>query len=251
MDTNRIKYRFDDFTHQHYKVLLETAKSHYSFHTFNEESLKMEFRTIFWRHDVDFSVHEALNLAKAESEAGVKATYFLLLHSEFYNLFETSVKKMIMQIIGMGHKIGVHFDPIFYNITSEQELEKWLYFEKQILETIFDVKVGVFSFHNPTPEMLKFDGWSYSGMINTYAKGIKEQIAYCSDSNGHWRFKRLFDVLSIEKPERLQVLTHPEWWTEKVMSPKEKVWRCIDKRAEKNKLAYKHDIESHGRSIID
>ena len=51
---------------------------------------------ILWRHDVDFSIHRASSLAKIENELGVKATYFLKLHSEFYNLFEKSIFEKVV-----------------------------------------------------------------------------------------------------------------------------------------------------------
>ena len=50
------------------------------------------------------------SLAKIENELGVKATYFLKLHSEFYNLFEKSIFEKVLKIIEFGHNIGLHFE---------------------------------------------------------------------------------------------------------------------------------------------
>lgn len=251
METNAEKYNFSDFTHRHYDEIIKEAQSNYSFKSYSKEVIDAKENIVIWRHDVDFSMHEALNLANIESKNGVLSTYFLLPHSEFYNLLELSIKEKVVEIIKLGHHIGLHFDPLFYNIKSESELIKHLAFEKNLIETIFNVEVKVFSFHNPTEEMLQFDNWEYAGMINTYAKDFKGVIDYCSDSNGYWRFRRLMDVVSVEKPEKLQVLTHPEWWTEKIMSPKEKVWRAIEKRAIKNKEFYVNGIIKYGREVID
>ena len=44
-------------------------------------------RQIIWRHDIDMSVHRAYSLAKLERGLGVKSTFFILPHSEFYNFF--------------------------------------------------------------------------------------------------------------------------------------------------------------------
>lgn len=249
--TNSDKFHFNDFTHSHYAELVEIAKNNYRFCSFNDVDLKSRDGVVFWRHDIDFSMHESLNLAKIETDAGIKSTFFLLLHGEYYNLFELSITKLVREIIALGHHIGLHFDPVYYNIITEAELKMWLMYEKQILDKLFDIDIKVFSFHNPTPEILKFDNWDYSGMINTYSKEFKDNVAYCSDSNGYWRFKRLKDVLETEKPTKLQTLTHPEWWTQKVMSPKEKIWRAIDKRAEKNKEFYENSLTSYGRNLID
>lgn len=251
MSDNSIKYNFSDFTHEHYRQLLVEAKKNYQFVEYHTLEISSPTANILCRHDVDLSMHEALNLARIESDLNIKATYFLLPHSEFYNLFEKSITDLVKEIISLGHDIGLHFDPLYYDIHSKQELENWLNFEKEILQKIFGVEVRVFSFHNPTEEMLRFDEWSYAGMINTYAKELKASVAYCSDSNGYWRFKRMFDVITIEKPTKLQILTHPEWWTKEIMSPKQKIWRCIDKRAEKNKEFYESALSAYGRNVID
>jgi hypothetical protein len=251
MSDNSIKYNFSDFTHEHYYQLIVEAKKNYQFAGYHTLEISSPSANILCRHDVDLSMHEALNLARIESDLNIKATYFLLPHSEFYNLFEKSITDLVKEIVSLGHDIGLHFDPLYYNIHSKRELEDWLKVEKEILQKIFGVEVRVFSFHNPTEEMLRFEEWSYAGMINTYAKELKENVAYCSDSNGYWRFKRMFDVITIEKPTKLQILTHPEWWTAKLMSPKQKIWRSIDKRAEKNKEFYENALSAYRRNVID
>ena len=251
MTDNSIQYNFSDFTHNHYTELLLEAKKEYEFIEFNSIEINKDKKIILCRHDVDVSIHEALHLAHIENEINVKATYFLLPHSEFYNLFEKSITDMVNEIISLGHNIGLHFDPIYYNVTTKEELEHWLNFEKEVIEKIFHIKVNTFSFHNPTEEILTFGDLSYAGMLNTYANEIKSNILYCSDSNGYWRFKRMFDVISIDKPNKLQILTHPEWWTAEIMSPKQKIWRCIEKRAEKNKNFYENTLSKFGRNVID
>jgi hypothetical protein len=35
------------------------------------------------------------------------------------------------------------------------------------------------------------------------------------------------------------------------MSPKQKIWRSIEKRAEKNKEFYENALSAYGRNIID
>lgn len=248
-NTNLEKYRFNDFTHEHYRKLLQIGKENYSYITFDAISGNKNF--ILWRHDVDFSIHEAEKLAIIENEEGVKATYFLLLHSEFYNLLEISITRKVQKIIQLGHNIALHFDPKYYEIFSEIELIKYLQLEKKIIEDLFNVKVNVFSFHNPDINTLKFDKFEYADMINTYSSYLKEKIYYCSDSNGYWKFDRLEDVLVERKHTCLQILTHPEWWTLQVMSPKQKVWYCIEGRAENNKKFYTDILKLNNKKNID
>ena len=71
-----------------------------------------------------------------------------------------------------------------------------------------------------------------------------------SDSNGFWRYRRLEDVLTEAKEERLQVLTHPEWLQDRVMTPRERVQRCIDGRAARVAERYDRYLADCGRPNI-
>ncbi len=248
---NNIQYNFKDFTHKHYDELIKLASETSSFVTYTNNLPERTDNFVLWRHDVDFSVHEALNMARIEHKNNVKSTYFILFSSEFYNVFEKRILNLLFQIKELGHEFGLHFDPLIYQVSDEKQLIEKLNYEKYILENLLDVKIAAFSFHNPTPEILIYDKWEYDGLINTYASFFQNQCLYCSDSNGYWRYSRLFDFLMENSGKSKQVLTHPEWWTEREMSPKERVWRCIDKRAEKNREFYENALFLYGRKMID
>ena len=181
-EKNSTRHNISDFTEKHYRYLIKTAKKNYLFEPF---TTKTKSPHILWRHDVDFSIHRASSLAKIENELGVKATYFLKLHSEFYNLFEKSIFEKVLKIIEFGHNIGLHFEHHFYN--NKKRLEENLRFERKILEKIFSVKVKVFSFDSPTlSNALDISDNKISSMINAYGKGIKNNYHYCTDSNGYF-----------------------------------------------------------------
>ena len=76
---------------------------------------------------------------------------------------------------------------------------------------------------------LFYDEFEYAGMINTYSKYFRENISYCSDSNGYWRHDRLDDFLK-EGHKRIQVLTHPVWWWDMELQPRQKIEMLIKKR---------------------
>lgn len=235
----------EDFTEDNYHKLLKMISNETIFYS---EIDKKNFFTL-WRHDVDFSVHRSNAIAKIEKQNNIKATYFFQLGSYFYNVFEQEIKELILEIKELGHEIGLHFDPTQYNIASKKDLEKYLSFEKNILESLFDVKIKVFSFHNPTAEILMYDEFMYADMINTYAKYFKEEVQYCSDSNGYWRHKRLEDFLA-QKYDKIQVLTHPGWWQKDIMSPRKRIQRCIDGRADKLAQKYDKSLEEFGRENV-
>lgn len=244
------KYHFEDFTLSNYRCLLRLVKQNYVFRSYTDFSKKEKF--IIWRHDIDVSLHQALKLAKIEHDEGIKALYCLHLHNMFYNIFEREITDIIKEIIVLGHQIGLHFDPEYYGLKDDVELlNKYLLREKQILNDIFNCEIDVFSFHNPTPLALKCDDWEYGDIINAYAKYFREEVGYCSDSNGYWRFRRLEDVLKIANDKRLHILTHPVYWQEEVMSPKERIWLCIEGRAEKTKKIYIQLLEQFDRKNVD
>lgn len=245
---NSQKYFYQDFTEEHYAELLVMAKSKYKFVNYDEFSFSSG--EILWRHDVDASFNRAYRMAVIENQLGIKSIYFINIHCEFDNVFEKSQFELVEKIISLGHTIGLHFDFSFYKINSKNDLEKYLLMEKNILESFFNTDIKAFSFHNPDKDSEQFDEFIYAGLINTYAKKIKEEIFYCSDSNGYWRFNRLSDVLKGDK-KNLHILTHPANWQKEAMSPSKRMERCIEGRAKKIKSWYKKLLENNGRLLID
>ncbi|MBI4647021.1 MAG: hypothetical protein HY738_10635, partial [Bacteroidia bacterium] len=121
---NAEKYLFKDFTFKEYRELLEIASQNYIFRNFTNFQENENF--IIWRHDVDFSLINAWELAKIEKEYNIKSTFFILLHSEFYNPLEYNSYKMLNEIKNSGHDIGLHFDSHFYKADSIECIEKYL-----------------------------------------------------------------------------------------------------------------------------
>lgn len=242
-----MNYYIEDFTESNYARLLGIAKEKYNFIQYEDVyNYRSDEKFILWRHDVDLSIHRSRKLAEIEAKFGVKATYFIQLNSNFYNIFEYELKLLLSDIVNLGHNIGVHFDPMNYQIKDVKSLEYYLSFEKNILKEISGIEPKVFSFHNPNAEILKYENYSYAGMVNTYAKLFKKSIDYCSDSNGYWRHERLEDVLE-KASNNLQVLTHPGWWQEKPMIPYQRVLRCIEHRKEKYVENYNSNLNKLGR----
>ena len=237
-----------DFTTDQYLELINVAKLSYKFVGYAEISLSKRF--VLWRHDIDYSVNRALKLAEIENKAGVKATYFINPHAEFYNFLERSQSQKIRHIILLGHDIGLHFDAAYYDVKSESQLDDLIVREADLLENWFGIRPVVFSFHNPTEYLLSCEQESYGGLINCYSQKFKKTIPYCSDSNGYWRFRRLRDVLEAATDPFLHVLTHPEWWQDKPLFPRERLLRCVHGRAQKSMDFYDAAMMLDGRENI-
>lgn len=147
----------------------------------------------------------------------------------------------------MGHDIGLHFDAGFFGEVSEVQINDLIAREADYLTWLFNVKPVAFSFHNPVATTLTFEADSYGGLISCYSKRFKNEVPYCSDSNGYWRFRRLYDVLSEAKDPCLQVLTHPAWWQDKPMPPRQRIFRSALGRATGIMRTYDETLTQHGR----
>lgn len=237
-----------DFTVDSYRQLLVLAKRQYPFVLYDEIPWGQRF--VLWRHDCDFSLNRAHALACAESSESVRATYFVNLHSEFYNVFERGQHRLVREILGMGHRIGLHFDSAFYEVSSEASLVMHLRHEADLLENLIGVRPSVFSFHNPLASHLGCEQEYYGELLNCYSRRFKEEVPYCSDSNGYWRFRRLRDVLTQGTDPCLQVLTHPGWWQETAMPPRQRIFRCVYGRAQAALASYDADLQLHGRENL-
>ncbi len=234
-----------DFTTTEYRELLRIAGGSYSFATYDAIPWGKKF--ILWRHDCDYSLNRALALGHIEHEEGIRATYFINPHSEFYNLLEASQLAIVRELVQLGHHIGLHFDGMFYCTRDEAELESQLDAEVRLLELAIGQTPKVFSFHNPDTFHLTCEADTYVGMVNCYSSRFKNNVTYCSDSNGYWRFRRLRDVLESASDPCLQVLTHPGWWQDKVMRPRERVARAVHGRADALMEFFDSAIDSSGR----
>lgn len=238
---------YSDFTMQHYRRALAAAKDRYEFRFFDQEQTAEPH--VLWRHDLDASVARAASMAAAEREAGVRATYFLRLHSAFYNPLETGTHSLVRDIVRHGHQLALHFEAGFHRVASRRALEGALERDRRVIEDWFGVEVAAFSFHNPQGDgMLGFGSDRYGGMVNTYGGHLKG-YKYVSDSNGYWRHDRLYDVLC-GGPPRLHVLTHPEWWTDRPMTPRERIRGVIGSQADACMTEYTSLLRSAGRPDI-
>jgi len=235
-----------DFTVDSYRELLVIAKQRYAFVGYRAIPWGQKF--VLWRHDCDYSINRAHALAHIEADEGVRATYFLNLHCEFYNLFEKSQHRLVREVLEMGHEIGLHFDAAFHGISDDETLIEQVSAEAAILEQLYGVKPSAFSFHNPVAEHLSCEAETYGGLVNCYSRLFKAEVPYCSDSNGYWRFRRLHDVLTAATDPCLQVLTHPGWWQEVAMPPRQRIFRSIYGRAASTLRDYDSGLEWHDRS---
>jgi hypothetical protein len=234
---------------EHYIEILKLLKEKYIVSRYYDFDKNSPF--VLLRHDVDFSPQRALRMAKVEKELEINSSYFIHIHSEFYNVLEADIFEIIMDIASLGHDIGIHFDTHFYKIKDHEGIHEFLNFEKELFRKLFQIDVRTFSFHNTNPFILSCQDFEYAGLINTYASYFQKEVSYCSDSNGYWKYSRMHDLVSDGQASRLQLLTHPEWWQEEAMSPWQKIKRAVYGRADKNLSDYLELLRQYKNTNVD
>lgn len=202
-----------NFTYDSYCSLLSLIEqSGYEIADYNNWEQKK--RCVILRHDIDNDILKALKLAQIEQSKEVKSTFFVLVTSNFYNIFSKDNREKILEIIGCGHQIGLHFDETAYEVKSggyEAVREKILY-EAKLLETVTERPVNVVSMHRPGKEML-IEKLIIPGMINAYGSPFFDEFKYLSDSRRNWR-EPVEQIIASGRYDRLQILTHAFWYDE-------------------------------------
>ena len=204
-----------------YKELLKTFLKHgFHFLKFEDFNINKNCQVIL-RHDVDFSVEMAVQMATLEKDLDVKSTYFFLLASDSYNILSESNIKSIKSIKDMGHSIGLHFDPKVY--CNEK---KGFEFELGVFERLFG-KVLSMSFHRPSKLVLEGVDWLPRRILGAYEEKFFKDIAYISDSQGMFRFGHPFEHEAFSSCQNIQLLIHPIWWMTDESLPVKKIQRFL------------------------
>jgi hypothetical protein len=164
-------------------------------------------RVILMRHDIDFSVLNALEMARLEHSLGVAATYCVLLHSPLYNIGDVETCKMLREILALGHEIALHYDLEFVDGCGA---DPWqcLQGERGYLKSVLGTEIVSVAQHKPASSGLVVD--FSDKYVDAYIHPAKQGLHYISDSGRLWRGRCVHDWLGGDV--RLQVLIHPEWW---------------------------------------
>ena len=200
----------------HYRELLDAAKTGgYRFAFFEGVPTRGD---LFLRHDVDLSLEAAVELAELEAAAGVRATYFLMPQSLFYNLASPVGERTLHRLRELGHAVGLH-----------------AVFPRAELDERFD---RVIAWHNPDPE---FMGEPIDGAVNVMEPRYFSPARYRSDSNQHWRAGCPHEELARGGLEWLQLLIHPEIWVYPGATMRETMEAMLDAERERRLVQLAED----------
>lgn len=190
------------------------------------------------RHDIDFDIKAAYEIAVIEHELNVKSTFFFLLRGDFYNLINSENYDLVKKIESLGHKISLHYDIEIY--TNPQ---KELIAEIKIFEDFFNTKIDIISIHRPSRDFLKNPN-NYFNVTNTYEDKYFKKISYFADSGGRFRFGNPLESPDYKLNHNIQLLTHPIWWTSSLSSVDDILNQLIKSRKSDLKLLLGKNVKT-------
>ena len=214
----------NNFSYKEYGEIISSILKYLPILDYNEVTdLTEKFCVI--RHDVEFSVDRAYDLALYEHSLGIKTSYMFQIRNNCYNTFSDKNLEKIKNIAFMGHKIGLHS-----HMNALQDInfiEEYIKNDINILSLFTGYNIDRFSFHRPKKEYLKLN-LNIHNIINTYDKKFFHlteklnnlNITYLADSQHKWNYGHPLN-LNLESINKLQLLTHPYSWTEKGLDNRE------------------------------
>jgi len=205
------------FSHKEYVQIINWVKSNYNIMQYSDINLNTkEFCVI--RHDIEYSIERAYELAKLEETMGLKTTYLIQIRNNCYNALSTKNLPLIQEIQNMGHEIGLHVHCGL--LSSYENIIGMVKNDMDILSKGINNTPKIFSFHRPSVKLLE-SNLKIPGLINTYGdlffhsyKGRQPKdlkVKYISDSNHTWKY----GYPSTANNSKLQLNFHPFSWTKK------------------------------------
>jgi len=201
------------FTYEEYQNLIEKLKkSEYSFA--NYYNWNAFSKCVILRHDIDYDIDKAVALALLEKNIGVHSTYFVLISSDFYNVFSRKIQEELQKIIDCGHEIGIHFDEVKYPEAegNVERLSELIQNEAHILGQALGRKINVVSMHRPSKGVLD-SNLQIPGMINSYCQTFFKEFKYLSDSRRRWR-EPVDEIITSNEYDKIHLLTHAFWYND-------------------------------------
>jgi len=201
------------FTYEAYGNLIDLLRNHkYKIASYHD--WQASEKCVILRHDIDYDLSKAVELAEFERRLGVHSTYFVLLTSDFYNVFSGKSADILHKISECGHQIGLHFDEVRYpELTGNADaIREKIIRESNCLSAAVGREITTVSMHRPSKAILEAD-LEIPGIINSYGSVYFKGFKYLSDSRRRWR-EPVEDIISSEQYDRLHILTHAFWYNE-------------------------------------
>ncbi|MBQ6160869.1 MAG: hypothetical protein IJK24_07975 [Oscillospiraceae bacterium] len=213
-------------TYDNYRQLLSIVKDTGKLCDYREAESRSLFLVL--RHDIEFSIERAMEMSRIETEMGVQSTYFVQVRNNAYNAFSMQNTAMLLDMHRRGHKIGLH-----YHIGASSEsktVAREIREQCQLLQKMLQIPIDRYSMHRPIPET-KYYETELPGLLNaygskffTFAELLDDktalQVKYISDAKHQWNYGTP-DPETLRNAPKVQLLVHPDFWSEKTPGQKE------------------------------
>jgi len=213
------------FTLKEYRKLLNSfAEAEYDFCLFGERLEKTN--CVYLRHDIDFCIEYALPIATIEKDLNIRSTFFVLMNSKLYNLFDDDNIRTLKKISEMGHMICMHVDERY--VTSKEVFLKQMNAFTSMLPFAYSRFI---SRHRPQINS-NTSTWLPVEYIDVYCDSYFKNIEYASDSRGEWKYGYPTQREAFVNKKSFQLLTHPLWWVyDDEIENKKKIKLMLDKKS--------------------
>jgi hypothetical protein len=164
------------------------------------------------RHDVDYVPAAALRLAEQEAARGIRATYFLLAGTSYYNLLAPEHAHVAAALTAFGHEVGLHYDVRSFAPFPREEWPRLLRAQATLLGELAGQRVTSIAMHQPA--LHGSDPFGDTEFLNAYDDRFTREATYVSDSCRAWRDRGWAMLAGGVFPPRLHLCLHPVNWGE-------------------------------------
>lgn len=195
-----------EFSHQTYSELLQFIRG-LGRPIVSFRDVPPEGPYVILRHDVDFSLQYAVEMAHLDQENRATSTFFILLTAPYYNPLSEEGVRAIRDISAMGHECGLHYDCTGFELLSPEQRIRRIETLACTLADLSGVPVRAIAQHKPAKSPIRQE---FPAFVDAYSARFIKDIAYISDSRMMFRVPDVRDFFR-EHPKS-QALIHPVWW---------------------------------------
>jgi hypothetical protein len=180
-------------------------------------------RKVFLRHDIDVDLEYAIQVAEMESRLGIRAHYYLMLDSPFYNLLEELSFSHLKRLQMYSEFISLHMNVYRDSSQSLDQAHKQILRSVFVFEQLAGKRIQTISFHQPSKVAMRMELDSFS-LYNVYLLNQSQKVTYFSDTNQSLDILALQDV--VRKGGNIHLLIHPVWWCS-ALNSKSSLWPSL------------------------
>lgn len=195
-----------EFSHAGYRRLLRFLRDDLGRPGAGLGSAPSEGPCTILRHDVDFSLRKAVEMARMDAEEGARATFFVLLTAPYYNPLSEKGAARVREIADLGHEVGLHYDASGFERMDSEARRRRVGLLAATLADVAGVEVTSVAQHKPASSPVRE---RFPAFRDAYEPRFVE-AGYLSDSRQRWSQDDPAEYLRAHP--RCQLLVHPVWW---------------------------------------